>query len=427
MSTRMTARTILGLLGAALASATTASAQGFQNFTTYVALGDSLTAGYTSGSLVKTHQLKSFPAQIAGAAAVQGFQQPYVTEPGLPPELALQSLVPFVVIVPKATTPGTPENLALARPYNNLGVPGASTTDLLQTTSGGFHDVVLRGQGTALQQGLALRPTALTVWIGNNDILGAVVRGSVIDGVTMTPVDVFRSNFQAIIAALRASGASVAAANIPDVTTVPYATAISRFVIDPATGEPLQVAGQPVPLLGPTGPLTEGALVLLSASSLIAQGIGVPAAVGGRGVPLPADVILDQSEIAVLRDRVGTLNQIIASTCSAASIPVVDVFALSQEFATTGRNVGGIRLTSAFLSGGVFSYDGIHLTDIGYALVANEWIKVINERGGSLPEIDLLPLMGVKIQSVSPAPLVPELSREALDNLLEVFPRLDGR
>jgi lysophospholipase L1-like esterase len=417
----------LGLLAAALAAATVTSAQGFQNFGTYVALGDSLTAGYMSGSLVRTHQLDSYPALVARSAAVQAFQQPYISEPGLPPELTLQALIPNVVIVPKSATPGTPENLALPRPYNNLGVPGATTTDLLGTTSGGFHDIVLRGQGSALQQGLALRPTALTLWIGNNDILGAVVRGSAIDGVTMTPVDVFRSNYQATIAVLRASGASVAAANIPDVTTIPYATAVSRFVVDPATGKPLLVNGQPVALLGPTGPLTDGSLVLLSASSLIAQGIGVPTSVGGRGVPLPADVILDQSEIAVIRDRVSTFNQIIASTCSAASIPVVDVFALSQEFATTGRNVGGIRLTSAFLSGGVFSYDGVHLTEIGYALVANEWIKVMNERGGSLPLIDLLPYLGVKVQSRSTVALVPELSREALENLLEIFPRLDGR
>jgi lysophospholipase L1-like esterase len=426
MSNRLMLRTLV-LLAVALGAASLASAQAFQNFSTYVALGDSLTAGYMSGSLVKTRQLNSFPGLIARSAGVQGFQQPYITEPGIPPELVLQALIPSVVIVPKSATPGNPENLALPRPYNNLGVPGASSNDLLRTTGGGFHDIVLRGQGTALQQGLSLRPTAITLWIGNNDILGAVLRGTAVDGVTMTPIDVFRANYQAIVATVRASGASVAAANLPDVTTVPYATAVSRFVTDPATGKPVQVNGQPVALLGPSGPLTEGSLVLLSASSLIAQGIGVPTSVGGRGVPLPPDVILDQSEIAVIRDRVRAFNQIIADACSAASIPVVDVFALSQEFATTGRNVGGIRLSSAFLSGGIFSYDGIHLTEIGYALVANEWIKVMNNLGGSLPEIDLLPLLGVKIQSSSAGTLVPELSREALENLLEVFPRLDGR
>jgi lysophospholipase L1-like esterase len=426
MSIRANAR-IVSLLTAALAAANLASAQGFQSFSKYVALGDSLTAGYMSGSLVKTRQLNSYPALIARSAAVAGFEQPYITEPGLPPELVLQAIVPSPVIVPKSATAGSPENLALPRPYDNLGVPGATSTDLLVTVSGGFHDVVLRGLGTALQQGLALRPTVVTLWIGNNDILGAVVRGSAVDGVTMTPVDVFRANYQSIVDTLRASGASVAAANLPDVLTIPYATAISRYVIDPGTGQPLLVGGQPVPLLGPSGPLTEGNLVLLSASSLIAQGIGVPTSLGGRGLPLPPEVILDPNEIAIIRDRVSSFNQIIAQACSAARFPVVDAFALSQELATTGRNVGGIRLSSAFLSGGVFSYDGVHLTEIGYALIANEWIRSMNASGASLTEIDLLPFLGVKVQARRPAPAAAELSREALENLLEVFPRVDGR
>jgi len=426
MRIRLNLRTV-ALLLAVLGSASLAPAQGFQSFSKYVALGDSLTAGYMSGSLVRTHQLNSYPAQIARSAGVQGFEQPYVGEPGIPPELALQALVPSVVILPKSATPGFPENLTLPRPYDNLGVPGATSTDLLHTVSGGLHDVVLRGLGTALQQGLALQPSVITLWIGNNDILGAVLRGTAVDGVTMTPVDVFRANYEQIVAALRASGASVAAANLPDVTTIPYATAIARFVIDPSTGQPVLIGGQPVPLLGPNGPLTAGNLVLLSASTLLAQGIGIPAALGGQGVPLPAEVILDPGEIAIIRDRVNSFNQIIAQTCSAANIPVLDVYTLSQEFATTGRNVGGIRLTSAFLSGGIFSYDGIHPTDIGYGLIANEWIRMMNDRGASLPEIDLTPLLGVKVQTRTTTPLVPELSREAQENLLALFPRVDGR
>jgi hypothetical protein len=57
--------------------------------------------------------------------------------------------------------------------------------------------------------------------------------------------------------------------------------------------------------------------------------------------------------------------------------------------------VGGITLTSAFLSGGLFGYDGIHPTDLGYALIANEWIRLINSRGGQLAEVNLGPYLGV--------------------------------
>src|SRR6188768_4111030 len=84
-----TVRVFAGLLvaGFALASVSAASAQ--TNFSVYVALGDSLTAGVESASLVSTHQVNSFPALIARAAGVTGFEQPLVSEPGIPPELTL--------------------------------------------------------------------------------------------------------------------------------------------------------------------------------------------------------------------------------------------------------------------------------------------------------------------------------------------------
>src|SRR6185436_8077360 len=82
-------RGALALL-ALLLSGTTVSAQ--TNFQTYVAVGDSLTAGFSSASLVVTHQSGSYPARLARQAGVAGFQQPTVSDPGIPPELALVSL-----------------------------------------------------------------------------------------------------------------------------------------------------------------------------------------------------------------------------------------------------------------------------------------------------------------------------------------------
>ena len=40
---------------------------------------------------------------------------------------------------------------------------------------------ILRGLGTQVQQAVALRPGLITVWIGNNDVLGAAVRGTAPD------------------------------------------------------------------------------------------------------------------------------------------------------------------------------------------------------------------------------------------------------
>src|SRR6185436_4389196 len=53
------------------------------NFNAYFAIGDSLAAGYESGSLVETHQVNSVPALIARQAQVADFQQPLISEPGI--------------------------------------------------------------------------------------------------------------------------------------------------------------------------------------------------------------------------------------------------------------------------------------------------------------------------------------------------------
>jgi lysophospholipase L1-like esterase len=396
-----------------------------QAITVYVSVGDSLAAGFSNGSLLETHQRKSVPALVARQAGIVGFEQPLCSEPGIPPELALLSLHPVATIAPKAAAPGSPQNLPLGRPYNNLAVPSATVEDALLRQTGGFHDLVLRGQGSQVAQAAALRPTFVTLWIGNNDVLGAVVRGRAVDGVTLTPIAAFRNAYQQVVAALKATGATVLAANIPDVTAVPFATTIPAFLADPATGAP-------VPLLGPTGPLPTGSLVTLAASALLAQGVGIPAALGGTGQPLPDDVVLDPAEVTAIRDRVNAFNQAIRDICQAASVPVLDVHAVMDELTTRGREVGGVTLTSAYLTGGVFSYDGLHPTDLGYALLANEWIGLINANGGHLPLVDLAPFLGLAPQAAarsaaSRAAAPVSMDPPAYAALLRAFPRLDER
>jgi lysophospholipase L1-like esterase len=424
MRHRLTPALVLALL---LGASSLARAQA--RFDVYVALGDSLTAGFSSGSLVETHQRNSYPALIARVAGTQSFQQPTVSEPGIPPELELVRLSPSVVVLPKASSPGAPTNLSLPQPYNNLGVPGADLQDLLSTVTdgGGFHDLVLRKQGTALQEAAALHPTFVTLWIGNNDALGAVTQGRAIEGETLTPVAKFRSRYESIIAALQSTGASVVAANLPDATSIPFVTTIPPVVTDPTTQQPLLVGGQPVPLIGPTGSLASNAYVLLSASSLLAQGIGVPKSVGGQGVPLPDQVILDADEAGAIRDHINGYNLAISDICGQAGIPVLDVNALYRDIAAHGRDIGGVHLSAAYLTGGIFSYDGIHPTDLGYAILANEWIQRINDASGAgLPLVDLGPYLGVTQTSRRATPPA-ELSSEAYRNLLMVFPPVDRR
>lgn len=421
---------VLASLAAGLLAAAPAQAQ--IAFTSYVSIGDSLAAGYESGSLVKTHQVNSVPALLARQAGVSGFQQPLISEPGIPPELTLASLSPDVVIKPKSTTYGTPENLSLNRPYNNLAVPGATLGDsLTKITDGGsgMHDIILRGLGPQIAQAVAQRPSFVTLWIGNNDVLRAAISGRALENVTLTPAADFRTRYQQLVDTLRSqTSAKIVAANLPDVTSIPFVTTVPRVVVNPATSQPILVNGQQVPLLGPDGPLPTGSYVLLSATSLMAEGHGIPTALGGKGTPLPNEVFLDPGEVNSIRDRVTQNNQAIKEICGAAGIPVVDMNALLNKVANQELIVGGVILTSKFLTGGVFSYDGVHPSDLGYAVVANEWIRVINANGGNLAEINLAPFMGLGLggERTLQAPWA-ELSPEAMAGLMVAFPPLDQR
>ena len=396
----------------------------------YVALGDDFTAGMVANALVETHQAYSFPAQIARQAAIADFQQPLVSPPGIDVELELRRFYQGpIVIAPRATTPGTPVNGGLANSYNNLGVPGAKLADLLTATgaASSFHNLVLRNLGTAFTQCIRLRPTLVMLWIGNSDILSAVVGGRAVDGVTLTPASEFAVGFAQVIHALESgTSANIVVANIPDFTRAPFATTLKPYVVDPTTGEPELQDGQRVPLIGPGGTaLPSSAQVTLAASELLANGDGIPISSGGSGRALPDEVILDQNEIDVIRERVDAYNRAIAKTCGDEGIPVVDLHALVDGLASTGRVVGGARLDTTFLTGGVFSYDGIHFTNLGYALVANEWIRAINQNGDAIPLINLSPIMGFRAGPTTASTVAPtppfRFTQDAYAALAEIY------
>jgi lysophospholipase L1-like esterase len=308
------------------------------------------------------------------------------------------------------------------------------------TDGGGAFDLVLRGLGTAVAQAVSRRAAFYTLWIGNNDVLTAVVQGRAVDGVTLTPVAAFRTAYAEIVTALRTTGGRLVVATIPDVTTIPYATTIPPVVVNPATGLPVLVSGSEVPLLGPTGPLPQGTLVTLAASSLLAQGVGIPTSLGGRGSPLPAEVILDQAEVAAIQDRVRAYNQAITEIAQANGATVLDLFAIYADFVAEGRNVGGINFTEDFLVGGLFGYDGIHPTELGYAILANHWLSALATAGApNLPPVDLAPFIGLadaagsagvgaqSLSSRSPAPAAGafEFTAEAYQQLRRLYPEFE--
>lgn len=396
--------------GAAFAQVSTGAA----NFATYVALGDSLTAGYSNGSINERFQRNSYPALIYRQATgkTTGFEQPLVSAPGLPGALRLTGLFPTMI----SPTPGAgqPLNLNLQRPYNNLAVPGASLHDLLTKTHSTSPtdptDLVLRGLGggtTQLQQALLLKPTFVTLWIGNNDALAAATSGVAIEGVTLTPAAQFDMEYRAVVNAITVTGGvkQLAVANIPDVTSIPFVTTIPRFLVNPRTNQLVRdPGGNPIPLIGPDGPLQAGDFVLLTASAELGAGRGIPVAFGGSGVPLSNNAVLSAAEAAVIKTHVDAYNGTIRTVANEKGAAFVDANAVLRNIATSGLRIGGISYSSAFLTGGIFGYDGVHPTPLGYAYVANLFIDAINATyGGDIPEVDLYPFVFGPLPSATAA------------------------
>ncbi len=382
------------LLGSALLiAALPAAAQvdtGDADFNNYVAVGDSLTAGVASGGLVQTVQRNSYPILIYRQATgrTTGFEQPLISEPGIPALLELRSLAPLLIA--QRGGQAQPLNLTLPRPYNNLAVPGAKIRDLRVTVTGGLHDAILRGLGSQLQQAVALQPTFVTLWAGNNDALSAALSGRVIEGVTLTTPADFTADYQAVVNALDGTGADMAIANIPDVTSIPFVTTLPPVVVNPQTQQPLIVNGNPVPLIGPNGLLTAGDRVLLTAQAELATGRGIPVGIGGTGQPLSDAVVLSASEVDIINARVAAFNAIIRAEATRVGAAFVDTNALLRQAADTGLSVGGITFTESFLTGGIFSLDGVHPTPFGYAFIANQFIEAINDQfDAEIPPVDL--------------------------------------
>ncbi|HTY42769.1 MAG TPA: SGNH/GDSL hydrolase family protein [Thermoanaerobaculia bacterium] len=421
-------------LGLALLAAVPGAAQQYDQ---YVALGDSLTAGWESGCLVQRNQVNSYPAVLSKIVYSGDFEQPLVSEGPVtngssPKCLGAVFAPPTSISIEPLSEMWNPLNALLPRPYNNLGMPGAEVGDLTSLTSVNpdgsdlekISALVLRNfpgspfnDTNAVQQaGSLLAPAAsnalLTLWIGNNNTLGASTSGIVVPGVTLISADDFQQQYDAIIAGVP-PGVQLMVATIPDVTVIPFSTTIPPILINPATMQPVLINGSTVPLLGPGDAgypctpvppdqgcaLPPGTLVNLPASSLLAQGVGVPTAAGGTGLPLPhgyvdatgphAGVLLYPDEIALLQQTTDAYNQIITGDSGSGAV-VVDMHARLNEVAAAGYDIGGIHLTTAFLTGGIFSFDGVHPSSIGYSVIADWFGQALNDQAGkNFPHVDL--------------------------------------
>ena len=363
--------------------------KGSADFSQVVYVGDSLTAGFQNGSLLDTQQTHGWAALVAQQANYS-ITLPLIAPPGAPGVLQLVSVNPLVIQQAPGVTTGRDNPNQQA---TDLAVPGHTLHDLLYTgptatpTTGQefLTDLVLAfplGNNASSQAGEAikLQPTTLFIWIGNNDALVANDTGM---PSSMTPVDTFTTDFVTLMQGARAqTNAMLVVGNIPDVTKLPSLTPALAVIADAATKSGLSQA-QIGTILG----ISDGDLVNATGLAEVQADLQALAA-NQPTTPLDDAGVLTAAEVTQVQQTIDSYNQVIQQQASAVNAIVVDIHALFNSL-QSGKTINGVTITPAFL-GGIFSLDGTHPTNTGYALIANAFIDAMNANLASqVTEVDV--------------------------------------
>lgn len=434
--------------------------QGEADFTRYVALGNSLTSGYRDGALYLDGQNESYPLiiakqmQLAGGANV--FEQPLMpdniggfSDLGINGKLALKNINGSLSPVPSTAT--SPFSILPAKAYQNLGVPGAKSYHLTAagygnssgiagfTASPYFARFATSATTSVLEDAVAQNPTFFSLWIGNNDVLGYATSGG--DGSDpITPYSTFQAAYTKLVQELTKNGAKGIVATLPSVEDAPFFTTVPSqpFVAGRLSPEQINqlnaaysdynagieqakslgaitaeeaaqrkivfvegktngaviidkdltnLSGSGIPSLRMT---SSKDLLVLSASSVLSSG-------GGTSTALADKYVLTEKEKQNVITATEQFNALIKQLANTYNLAFFDASAKMKELnSNSGLIFDGVKYNTKFISGGAFSLDGIHLTGRGYAIIANEFIKTINNKYKSnLPQVNTNKYSGI--------------------------------
>lgn len=245
------------------------------DFSKYVAVGASFSAGFTDGALFIKAQENSFPNILASKFSTS-FSQPLMndniggfvlgTTVVQPPRFYVQFPPPGQSGNPAPTrVNAVPTTQLTARaaggPFNNLGIPGAKSFHLVAPGYGNpaglsaglanpyFARMATSPNATVLEDALAQAPTFFTLSeVGGNDVLGYALSGGSgtdqtgnLNPATYGPNDitdpnVFAQVFSNMVTALTAGGAKGVVANVP------YITSLANFTTVPFNAIPMDEA-----------------------------------------------------------------------------------------------------------------------------------------------------------------------------------------
>ncbi len=368
-------------------------------------------------------------------------------------------------------------NALLPRPYDNLAVPGADLNDALNTlTSEGngnaFFDIVLRnpnlGNTSMIQQAIMLNPTLIFLWLGNNDVLGAALNGGDLDAITSQSD--FQSRLNSVLSQLRSNtSAFIVMGNVPYVTDIPFVNTLDGIFVDfgalgklpvmfdsnfqpidfdPSDGVlylPLQTAETNVEhitlpylsIYSETGIGIPDSADIADFLQLLGQDQATAAATAQQlvlgikanglnptGIPMPGNLTITTDEAQSIKDAIDGFNATIAQLAQTYQVAVFNANAMLTQLNESG--IDGYTGKYVLLDpvNTAFSLDGVHPNNAGYAIVANQFIGILNQALGlNIPSIDTDQYRGQYAQALSSRKELRRLSFRALEGVKSIFIR----
>jgi len=418
-----------------------APSKGNADFSSYIAVGDSWTAGFADASLYKSGQENSYPNILAGQFAFVGggaFKQPLMVDDygfGVATDVPLPKLEMGYRQDCKGVTgllPGYADvqvdmanfaSIAADGPYNNIGLPGLKSFYMGVVGMATLHPYYGRfassAGSTIIGEIPAVNATFFTLWLGSYDVLSNAISGGVDP---ITTVEIFTGSIQATLDVLTANGAKGAVANVPDITeaaffhTIPYnvlpipdqATAdmlngayagLNQIIKGTGSTDTLHfIAGQnPVVIQDASLPWgirqiksTEFVLLSMPQDSLKCAG-------WGSQKPVPSNFVLDVTEIANIKQAVDDYNTQISQLISGKDIALVDMYSIMKDI-NEGLVFENVKISPRFVTGNFYSTDGLNPTPIGSAVIAHYFIDAINSTfGAKIPQVIVSDYPGVKL------------------------------
>ncbi len=401
--------------------------------TNYVAIGDAITAGYANGALYYDAQTYSYAKLLAKHFEQIGggdFKIPYISSSSIgignannaPSILGNRtdcqgtvSLGP-VKIAPQGDLTIFTSNVYSAQgPFNNMGVPDVKAIDL--ATNGYSNPFYTRMSSSAsssiLTDAVSKNPTFFTMMLGLNDVLNFALKGAASESITPINGSIgigFDASINNIIDNLTSNGSKGAIANIPSIKSMAYFNTIAynSLKLDTTTAKNLNLyygaLSAPFSFVeGSNGFIISDASTFLGFRQAVEGEFillnipldSVKCFKWGSLVPLPNRYVLTLPEIETIENAIAKYNVILKNVASAKNLAFVDV---NSFFANvkTGFVYNGVSINASFVSGGAFSLDGLNLTPRGNALLANEFIKAINQiYNSTLPQIEATKYSGI--------------------------------